>query len=77
LGSLNSLATLISLHLASVDVGHGREVAVMIQERVPLDSGLDGTELGPGEQGQVQVDDRRAKAEQVVFKRETGPIGLR
>ena len=45
----------------------------MVQEGVQLDAGLGGSELGPREQGQAQVNNRGVKAEQFVFKREFMP----
>jgi len=42
----------------------------MVKERVQLDTGLGGSELGPGEQGQAQVNNRGVETEQFVFKRE-------
>lgn len=51
------------------DGDHGREIAVMVYDRVHLDAALGRSELGPREQVQAQVDDRRVQAEQLVFKR--------
>ena len=51
------------------DGDHGREIAVMVYDRVHLDAALGRSELGPREQVQAQVDDRCVKAEQLVFKR--------
>ena len=47
---------------------HSLKVAVRIQDCVHFDAGLGCSELGPGEQGQAEVDDRCATAEQFVFK---------
>ena len=48
---------------------HGRQAAVVIEQGVELDSGLGGPELGPGEKGQAEVNDRGVKTEQLVFER--------
>ena len=38
------------------DGDHGREIAVMVYDRVHLDAALGRSELGPGEQVQAQVE---------------------
>jgi len=70
LGQFEQLGDVDLMTFGFCDGDHRREIAVMVQERVKLDAGLGGPELGPGEQGQTQVDNRCIKAEQFVFKRE-------
>ena len=69
LGQFEQLGDVDLMAFGFGDGDHSREIAVMVYDRVHLDAALGCSELGPGEQGQAQVDDRCVKAEQFVFKR--------
>ena len=76
LGQFEQLGDVDLVAFGFGDGDHGREITVMVQERVQFDASLGGAELGPGEQGQAQVDNRGVEAKQLVFKREVVSWGL-
>jgi hypothetical protein len=50
------------------DVGIGREVALMIQQKVELDGSLGAPKLGPGEKRQTQRDGHAIQGKQLVLE---------
>jgi len=70
-GALRQLQELSDVDLVAFGFGDGddsREIAVMVQEGVQFDAARGGPELGPGEQGKAQVNNRGVETEQFVFK---------